>query len=557
MREADHTTQPFLLGAGCTTAAGDSIAATWDGIVSGRSFARDIDPFRWSVVPRFDPRACLWENSDGATSPDSARTALVSKSLVAYREALAELPADALARVRDGGKLGVILATTKGAIDDEIWKGDTAELAADFFSPVLDEFLRAAELRPARTTAVSNACASSHSAFALAGAWLSEAEIEDVLVLAADRVGPFVLHGFHSLRAVSAEVARPFDANRSGLLLGEGAAALFLSRHPGEFRISGVGIDAEGHAVNRPAETGASLREACRLATRGKIPDLVIAHGTATEVNDPIEARVLADLYPYGDVPITASKGAIGHTLGASGAIDLLLARESMRRGEAFTISQTTAIDPKFEGIFLASPSRDTVATVPGRFSRVLVTSLGFGGIHAAAVLERAPNPPVPSAPRAAFSGGVETADAHSYSFPVKIAPEWAGIVERWYQLDAFAFGMAAAAFAWRDDARPAVLFLASPAGSNATDAEFARAGARSPALFVHSLPNVRSSAFCQVLGWHGPLFCIQLDPETFEAAVAEARRHYRRTGEAAWVVGIEKVTESYRVRRFRIGGAA
>ncbi len=553
--------RPALLGAGCTTAAGDTVAATWDGVVSGRNFARAIDPSAWTVMPRFVPRACLW----GGPRRESAFDALVEKTLVAYREALAELPADARARVADGRKLGVVLATTKGALDDEIWKGERARLEHDFFSPILAEVLRVAELRPARKSCVSNACSSSLSAIALARSWLAAGDLDDVLVLAVDRIGPFVLHGFHCLRAVSSDVARPFAADRSGLLLGEASAALFFSRFPGEFRLAGVGVDAEGFAVTRPADSGESLRTACRQAADFALagPDLVIAHGTATEVNDPIEARVLGELLSAAKTPITATKGALGHTLGASGAIDLILARESMRRGLAFTISQTATIDPKFTGNFLASPSSEIVATVPGKYSRVLVTSLGFGGIHAAAMLER-----VGDTSAAESSAGtaipardrptpVAILDEHEFRFPTKLAPKWAAQVERWYQLDAFAFGMAEAAERWSADVRPDVVFLASAGGSNATDAEFAAAGARSPALFVHSLPNVRSSAFCQVLDWHGTLYCFQTDPDTFERATDEARRYFRSTGKRVWVLSIEKTADAYLARRFRIGAPA
>jgi 3-oxoacyl-(acyl-carrier-protein) synthase len=553
--------QPTLLGAGCTSAAGDSVAATWDGILSGRNFARGVDSSRWTVAPRFSPRACLWSDSENLSTKDSARTLLVRKTLTAYREALAELTELARERIHDGASLGVVLATTKGALDDEIWRGEDSHLENDFLSPVLTDFLRASELSPARTACVSNACASALSAFALARDWLAEGDLADVLVLAVDRVGPFVLHGFHSLRAVTGDVARPFAADRSGLLLGEASAALFLSSYPGEFRIAGVGIDAEGFAVTRPEASGTSLATSIRLALRdaGGPPDLVLAHGTATEVNDPIEARALADLFPKADVPITGTKGSLGHTLGASGAIDLILAREVMRRGAAFTISQTTKVDPAFIGNFLASPSADSVATVPGNYSRVLVTSLGFGGIHAAAVLERR----VPSetfsnpgeAPASAHQG-IDRMDTLPFAFPVKAAPDWAARVERWYQLDAYAFGLAEAAYAWCTDTLPEVLYLASPSGSNVTDAEFARAGARSPALFVHSLPNVRSSAFCQVAGWHGPIYCLQNDPGTFAKAVEEARRAFRTNGKRAWVLGIEINDGKYLVHRFRIGAA-
>jgi 3-oxoacyl-(acyl-carrier-protein) synthase len=471
--------------------------------------------------------------------------------LTAYREALQELSADSRIRIRDGSRLGVIFASTKGYVDDAMWEKNPA-LAEDLLSPVLRDFLGAAELRPARELCLSNACASSLSALAIARNWLSEPDIEDVLVLAGDRAGPFVLHGFQSLRATTADASRPFAKNRSGLLLGEATAAIFLSSHPGGFRLGGVGVDAEGFAVTRPDADGESLIRACRQIENldETPPDLVIAHGTATEVNDPIEARALARLFPSGTVPITGTKGAIGHTLGASGAVDLILAREVMKRKKVFTLSQTAILDPAFTGNFLLSPSADRVSTFPGEFNRVLVTSLGFGGIHAAAVIERSdlenePNPRsnVPSTP------ALEKTDAIPFEFPVKNAPEWSKKVERWYQLDAPAFGMAEAAFSYRNDPLPDVIYVASPGGSNATDFEFASGGAKSPALFVHSLPNVRSSAFCQVLGWHGPLFCIQSDPDSFAKAIQEAKRNFRLDGSSVWVVGVL----GHQVRRFRI----
>ncbi len=557
MRDSLHSHfKPTILGMGCTTAAGRSVADTWRGILSGKSFATEVDTSAWKVAPRIKPRACRFETKATGENGggESARTALVREMLVAYREALSELDEAARKRIGAGTTgLGVIFASTKGFVDDVIWRS-TKPAPEDLLSPLLADFLTAAELRPAREICISNACASSLSALALAQIWLNEPEIEDVLVLAADRAGPFVLHGFLSLRAMAPDVSRPFAENRSGLQLGEATAAILLSRHSGDFRLAGVGVDAEGFAITRPGEDGESLVRACRQIENleSNPPDLIIAHGTATEVNDPIEARALSTLFPDGSVPITGTKGAIGHTLGASGAIDLILAREVMKRGEAFTLSQTVTLDPAFHGKFLLSPSADEVKLMRGNYSRVLVTSLGFGGIHAAAVIERSDNhgknvtkdSDVPVRRKT-----VEKQDAVTIQFPASAAPEWSRKVERWYQLDAPAFAFAEAANTWREDEPPAAIFVASPGGSNETDLEFASGGAKSPALFVHSLPNVRSSAFCQVLEWHGPLFCIQSDPDSFAKAVAEARRFFEQNGKSVWVVGIL----GRQVRRYRI----
>ena len=113
--------------------------------------------------------------------------------------------------------------------------------------------------------------------------------------------------------------------------------------------------------------------------------------------------------------------------------------------------------------------------------------------------------------------------------------------VERWYQLDAFAFGLPQAAVFWKLDERlrqlpakdsarvPQLLILASPEGSNRTDSDFAHAflktGIGSPSKFVHTLPNSRSAALLQVLGWSGQLFCFQNDPSTMVTALKQAMR--------------------------------
>ena len=124
---------------------------------------------------------------------------------------------------------------------------------------------------------------------------------------------------------------------------------------------------------------------------------------------------------------VTYPQQAIGPDTPLDGerALDLILAREAIRRGEVFTISQTTEIDPKFSGKFLASPSPSTVATIPGNYGRVLVTSLGFGGIHAAARLERTSIPAAYDPVRApASSPAAAAADKHPFRFPAKVAPE-------------------------------------------------------------------------------------------------------------------------------------
>jgi len=146
------------------------------------------------------------------------------------------------------------------------------------------------------------------------------------------------------------------------------------------------------------------------------------------------------------------------------------------------------------------------------------------------------------------MTGAHLTYHSFEFTFPATEPPSWASQVERWYQLDAFAFGLPQAAGYWglpqlidRSASHsasvstpdmgtvswPSHLILASPEGSNRTDADFARSfmktGIGSPSKFVHTLPNSRSAALLQVLSWYGPLICIQNDPSSFVDALEEA----------------------------------
>jgi len=130
------------------------------------------------------------------------------------------------------------------------------------------------------------------------------------------------------------------------------------------------------------------------------------------------------------------------------------------------------------------------------------------------------------------------------YEHPAREEPSWKTVVERWYQLDAPAYGLAQAYVAWKPRLRqpPALVFLASPQASNTTDFEFARSGANSPAKFVHTLSNIRCSPVCQVMEWAGPVICVQRDPSTQLHALREAVAALESGSEGPiWVLSVFK----------------
>lgn len=117
------------------------------------------------------------------------------------------------------------------------------------------------------------------------------------------------------------------------------------------------------------------------------------------------------------------------------------------------------------------------------------------------------------------------TTFVHDYAYPAKSEPVWASRIERWTQLDAASFGLAEAYTRAREKmvTPPSAVFLASPTASNVTDLNFAASGARSPAKFVHTLPNIRSAVLLKLADWEGPMYCLQRDPRTVSTALIEA----------------------------------
>lgn len=345
---------------GCATAAGDSVEELWTTLQTGEDHST--------------PQAFLFKNRGNGTDLDL----LTRKLAISFRDMATRADANRL----KPGQFGVILASTKGCTQDIV---SGAEIhAVDPLTPLLDSALRALELQPARSVVVSNACSSGLAAARLAQMWIRQG-LNDVLILAADAASDFVRKGFQSLKLISTERPKPFAANRSGFLLGEATACVWLSgdARDGISTLHQVGLDSEGSAVTRPTMSGESVIRAAQniRAQTVREPDLILAHGTGTIINDQTEDLAFSRL--FGKKPVvTGSKWAIGHTLGASGAIDIILASEILRRQQTFSLRTTENPDPKFECRYLL-PNMN----IPEP-KRVMVSSLGFGGMHASCFLE-------------------------------------------------------------------------------------------------------------------------------------------------------------------------
>ena len=264
-------------------------------------------------------------------------------------------------------------ATTVGAID-LLEQGEEPD--------TVQEFLRMAErvFDLSGGTLISAACASGQTAAAMAMRSLKNGDCRHALVVGADITGEFVTEGFAALGALSKTTCRPYDAARDGLTLGEAAAALLLSAEPGGTgRIIGAAETCDAAHITSPDLTGTMLTRACCEALDGDRPAWVIGHGTGTVYNDQAEIAALNALFPEAPPPIFSLKGNIGHTLGATGVLQIALGLELARRG----------ILPPQAGLQTPMPGANAAATprkTEGK--KFLSLNVGFGGLNSAVTVE-------------------------------------------------------------------------------------------------------------------------------------------------------------------------
>ncbi|HVZ99882.1 MAG TPA: beta-ketoacyl-ACP synthase [Caulobacterales bacterium] len=235
--------------------------------------------------------------------------------------------------------------------------------------------------------AVSTACTSGARALA-AGARLIETDVCDaVLCGAADSLCALTLNGFASLDSLSDAPCNPMSLNRKGLNIGEGAALFLLTRGEGPFRLLGWGESADGHHISAPDPTGAgaerAIRKALTMSERdARAIDFVHLHGTATKLNDQMEAAVVHRVFGE-DTPCASTKPLTGHTLGAAGAVQAALCLMALERDQLPPHLWDGVRDPELPAIRLAAPGERAPLTA------ILSASYAFGGNNAALVLAK------------------------------------------------------------------------------------------------------------------------------------------------------------------------
>jgi len=417
-----------VAGSGAICAAGRTPGEIWDAVCTGRPAIRPIeqwDASGWPTslageIPGLDPRALvedrklhkLLQRSDLLGLYVAGR-ALDESGFVAYREAL-DPPAAAAVNDRTGVYVG---QGGSGYQNDyeffpllTIANGDLGTFGRELAATVNPMWL----LRSMPNNVVChigirhglkgpNACVTNHSvsgslAVAEAAAALRAGEADRALAVGHDApIEPQVVLYYHQLGLLSADGLWPFDARRSGSLLGEGAAALLLEtesaaaeRHArvfGEFLGSGCTTEAEGLLAIRADGDGLAGAIALALEDAELRPaevGMVVAHGSSTRQSDASEAAAIHRVFGATAPPVTAFKWAFGHPLAASGILDSVLAMVALRHGMVPGVATLRELDPDLGNL--------PVSKLPQapRSDVALVLNRGFGGSNTALVLRAA-----------------------------------------------------------------------------------------------------------------------------------------------------------------------
>lgn len=242
---------------------------------------------------------------------------------------------------------------------------------------------------------INGACASSTVGLCVGANLIERGEAESVLVVGADWVSRFTFSGFAALRALSKTKCRPFDINRDGLALGEAAAAVQLvskkeAMNSGlkmEAVLMGWGIANDANHITGPARDGRGLSDAIRSALSqanlsAEDISAFCAHGTGTIYNDAMELSAIENVFGDRCLPLFSIKGALGHTLGAAGALEAAI---SIKAAQKRLIPPTYGLvtpEKRVDGKAL-----NDVQKLKG--DTVLTSNSGFGGLNAALIIGR------------------------------------------------------------------------------------------------------------------------------------------------------------------------
>lgn len=399
------TNRVFVTGIGLITAIGDNVQENLDALAAQKSGLKKITHIDTANRDRFPVCEIVHDNNalkhqaGIASSKEISRTALLG--LIAAQEALQ----NARIQKADLSDCGLISANSVGGMD-----------RSELFYPSFLKDPSAGKMRQVRghecgyssefiaqnlgikglTSTISTACSSSANAIMFAARLIKHGKAERVIAGGCDALTRFTINGFASLKILDSEGCRPFDENRAGLNLGEGAGFVVLESESAVrtknkaaiCEISGYANTCDAYHQTASSPEGEGAFQAMQLSLKmAKIDpediDYINAHGTGTKNNDLSEGIAIERLFKNSPPPVSSTKPYTGHTLGAAGGIEAVFSALSIRDGMIYPNLrwQNAMSDLSF------IPYQEFIKGRPVR--HVVSNSFGFGGNDSCLIMSR------------------------------------------------------------------------------------------------------------------------------------------------------------------------
>lgn len=404
-----------ITGIGMVTPLGNDLATTWDGITNGRSGVRKVTKFDASAFPcciagelkGFDPKTYMSAKETLRTDP-FVQYALAAALMAIEDSRLTVTPHSAL-------RTGVLVGSGRGGITTTE-KNLAAFLArgpkavSPFYAPMSLVNMASGYLSMKFGTKgpcldVSTACATGTHALGESMKLIQRGNADVMIAGGAEAaLTPLMLAGFCQAKALSLrnaapeKASRPFDRDRDGFVLAEGAGVLVLeelghaekrgARIYAELAGYGLSSDAYHYTSPDPHGEGAARAMAFALSDAGMKPeelDYINAHGTSTRANDRTETLAIKRTFNEHArrLSISSSKSMLGHMLGAAGAVEAAITALALREGVLPPTINYDTPDPECDLDYVPNTARTRAIRT------ALSSSLGFGGVNAALVLKK------------------------------------------------------------------------------------------------------------------------------------------------------------------------
>ena len=401
-----YNNRVVVTGVGILSPLGLDTATTWEGLITGKSgidYITLFDPE--NVETEFAGEVKGFEPTNYMERKDARRMdRFAQMALAASREAVAQARLEN--NHRNDDDIGVIIGSGIGGLttlfeQTKVLLEQGPDRVSPFLAPMMISDIAAAQVSIALgikgpNLCTTSACSSGSDAIGAAYEIIKRGDVPVMLTGGTEAIiNPLGITAFNALKAISTRneapqlASRPFDAERDGFVIGEGACVLVLENleHAQKrganilAEILAYGATADSYHVTQPLQNGEGAAKAMQIALKraGTAPvevNYINAHGTSTQLNDVTETRAIKTV--FGDyayhVPVSSTKSMLGHLIGCAGAAEALVCIMAIRNGIIPPTINLTHPDPECDLDYVPNVARQSKVTT------ALSNSFGFGG---------------------------------------------------------------------------------------------------------------------------------------------------------------------------------